>query len=633
MSTNNPEEWVKEGTPAADWDSETDYGVEIDPSEWDDYSDEQAVHVDTPASARQYRESADVSGAPSAQQPVDAAAAEEPTEELTEEPVAEEPKTVAEEPAVEESVAEEPVADEPVVEESVADGPAAEEPLIEEPTEALTRETAAEDAVVEEPSADAAVDGEALREPFVAPVVERRDHLAGAEAEQEQEPALETEREVETEPTEVGEFATNDVEATTVRPRPSVPDDALPPVVPQAPLAPAAEPGASLEPIAAPIREDAPAAQEPTQEFSLAELAESGDGRTASPVVDPVEPPSAVEESEPVVEEPEPAAVEPPPVVEESQPAAEAEPEPAEAAPEPQPVVEESQPAAEAEPEPAEAAPEPQPVVEEPEKEPVEEPVEEPESADVAVPAAAAGAGAAAAGLAALYRQPDTDATQQLAVADDAAQPAEAHTSVIDPAEAAAQRLQAEEAQEQARLAQLQQQRDARDARLGIVGGGAVDAERVVTKPVKRQADRFLGAFSMFVFRTIVAGIIGILGYQVLQDVDAAAQFLSTTVIPEPRLVAWILGFGLVSMAVLLFLGFGARIWAGVLLLVAIGSLVTVRWGNFSIFQPGMDGFLGDRTLLTAGAALVILAFGAGRFSIDGAIHSAREKAKFARDE
>ena len=45
MSTNNSNDWVREGTPHEDWDADTDYGVEVDPAEWDDYAQEQAVPV------------------------------------------------------------------------------------------------------------------------------------------------------------------------------------------------------------------------------------------------------------------------------------------------------------------------------------------------------------------------------------------------------------------------------------------------------------------------------------------------------------------------------------------------------------------------------------------------------------
>ena len=151
---------------------------------------------------------------------------------------------------------------------------------------------------------------------------------------------------------------------------------------------------------------------------------------------------------------------------------------------------------------------------------------------------------------------------------------------------------------------------------------------RVVTKPVKRQADKFFGAFSLFVLRGVLAAILGVLAYQVLQDVTRTEEFIANTVVPEPRLVAWILGYGLSVLAALLLIGLGARFFSVLLVLISGASLALFRWGAFSIFMDGREGFLGDRTLLTLAAALVIVAFGAGRWSIDGAIYSARQKSK-----
>ena len=240
---------------------------------------------------------------------------------------------------------------------------------------------------------------------------------------------------------------------------------------------------------------------------------------------------------------------------------------------------------------------------------------------------AAAGAGATAAGaagLASLYRQDDE--TQE--VPTQASEPQAEQTKQLDQS-----KLAEEQAEEEARLAKLREQRDERDARLGVKPQSTTDGTRVITKPVKRQSDKFLGAFSLFVLRLVTASIIGVLGYQVLSDVDAASQFLGQTVIPEPRLVSWILGFGLVGMAALLVLGLGTRLVGFLLLAVAVASLALIRWGQFSIFQDGLEGFLGDRTLLTAAVGLILTAFGAGRWSIDGAIRNAREKSKAAKSQ
>ncbi|NLE96758.1 MAG: DoxX family membrane protein [Propionibacterium sp.] len=234
------------------------------------------------------------------------------------------------------------------------------------------------------------------------------------------------------------------------------------------------------------------------------------------------------------------------------------------------------------------------------------------EDPDATVEHAAVGAAPAAA-MGGLYRQdlPSGDETR-----------------VIDQSP-----LEREQAAEEERLARLQEQRDARDARLGVVPGSDANDVRVITKPVKRQSDRFFGAFSLFVLRLITAALIGVLGFQVLQDIDASEAFLATTVIPEPRITAWILGSVLIASAFLLVIGLGVRIVGVLLLAISIASLATIRWGAFSIFMDNMEGFLGDRTLLTAAVALILVAFGGGGWSIDGAIRGAREESKAARND
>lgn len=473
MPTNDSNDWVKEGTPREDWDRDTDYGVEINPAEWNDYSEEQAVPVPTPAAAKEYQR---------------------PAEPRPEETFVEEPRREAEEawhgedePTAEYSDIEAhadpdaPRGDrEPdiVADDTVSPMARDDEYAVGDPGDGY----AGEERPVEDLQAPPPVD-EPVDEPAEDPVLS--DPWGG------REPAAPE----DTTPTD-------DVEETQVRQRPVVP-----PV----------DPSLSGEPHDEPHVAEQPTDERPLEEQVAAEEAHHQHDADA----------------------------------------------------------------------------------------------DRPHSAVGTAAVAAAGA-AGGAGLAGLYRRDREDREDQ--------------TQVIDQS-----RLQQEQAEEEARMARLREQRDARDARLGVVPGSDTDDTRVVTRPAKRQSDRFFGAFSLFVLRLVTAAIIGVLGYQVLQDVDAASDFLAGTVIPEPRLVAWILGFGLVSMAVLLVLGLGVRGVGFLLLFVSVASLVTIRWGAFSVFQDGMEGFLGDRTLLTAAVSLILMAFGAGRWSIDGAIRGARDSSRAAR--
>ncbi|RRD47098.1 DoxX family protein [Tessaracoccus sp. OH4464_COT-324] len=617
MTTNNSDNWVSEGTPKEDWDATTDYGVEVDPAQWNDDSAEQAVPVPTPAAARDYHRARSLTAE-------GVGGGEESPEAEGDHPVAV-PARLAEE-------------DSNFWEENVGadEGPSGGQ---EQPDDASAR----------------AVDGQGqphVEEGFFAP---EPQPLSPAESEwfaaqeapaHEGEPAREEPAEGSAAPAEeavqAGSWAgmaqeergdyqpVEDQPEVSDVPEPAVGEqiaDGSGELEPQPTRKPEVEESARVEPAA--VEEILEPARQTASGWGGAHAA----SEAAMPEVSVVaaEPEGLVEDapatqSEPVVEAVESAGAPPVEVLPDPVTAARPEPE-LEAAlqvtapPEP---VEQPEPQLMAQPE-SEEAPQaaPSPIVEM-QPEPVPEQVGDdtelmavvPDADETQVrprPSVVPGGLAAPVGL---FRE-EAEPTEQI----DPQQ-----TQVIEQ-----QRLAAEEAAEREAAERLQEQREARDAMLGVLPAAAEGGVREVGKPVKRQADRFFGAFSLFVLRVVAAGIIGVLAYQTLQDIDGATRFLARTVVPEPQLVAWILGFGLAAMAAMLVLGFGARIAAFLLLVVSIASLSVIRWGQFSIFQPGMEGFLGDRTLLTAAAALVILTFGAGRFSIDGAIYSARQEAKAAK--
>ena len=181
-----------------------------------------------------------------------------------------------------------------------------------------------------------------------------------------------------------------------------------------------------------------------------------------------------------------------------------------------------------------------------------------------AAPGAAAVAGAAT--LAGLYRA-DRDRAEE--------------TRVIDGAQR--QTYDDELAEEERQAHQLRADKEARNQRLGLVQTSDANAVRDPS-PVRRRGVGHFGSFGLFVLRLVTAAIIGVVGYQVLSDIDATAEFLGATLLPEPRLVAWIVGFGLAVLAVLLVIGLAVRVAGLLLAVVAVGSLVFIRWGQFSPF-------------------------------------------------
>lgn len=281
--------------------------------------------------------------------------------------------------------------------------------------------------------------------------------------------------------------------------------------------------------------------------------------------------------------------------------------------------------------------PEPEPVIDEPEPvvdeqataqgagaaasfgwpvqpEPGEGPAEDPNATQAMpvlapAPAAVAAGAAGSAALAGLYRG-DRDETR-----------------VIDPAQR--QSLDDEMAEEERVAHQLRAEKEARDQRLGLVQTSDANAVRPLPQP--RRGVGHFGSFGLFVLRLITAAILGVVGYQVLSALDDTTEFLSGTLIPEPELVAWIVGFGLAVMAVLLVIGLAVRVVGVLLAVMAVGSLAFIRWGQFSPFVAGMEGFLGDLDLLLLAVGIVFLSLGGGRWGIDGAFVKARENAREAR--
>lgn len=202
-------------------------------------------------------------------------------------------------------------------------------------------------------------------------------------------------------------------------------------------------------------------------------------------------------------------------------------------------------------------------------------------------------------------------------------------TQIIDTA--TERRTIEQEREEEARLArELQAERDARNSRLGVVATSDANATREPTL-VRRGVGPF-GSFGLFVLRLVTALILGVIGYQILTNISDTANYLANQpLIPEPRLVAWILGFAFAVMAVMLVIGLGVRIVGFLLAGVAIAALALLRWGSFSLFAPDMEGFRGDHDLLLAAVGILLFSIGGGRFGIDGAISKSRAAAREAK--
>lgn len=189
-----------------------------------------------------------------------------------------------------------------------------------------------------------------------------------------------------------------------------------------------------------------------------------------------------------------------------------------------------------------------------------------------------------------------------------------------------------QEAAERARAEaqRLADERAARNRALGVVASSNVEVAPA-PPPQKLVTDRLLGAFSLFILRLIVAGILGARGYQMLTDIPRLQSELGATQLPQPNTMAWVAGVTALLLAVAFFFGAFVRVAGFGLVVLAISVLVFLRWGQFSPFLPGQAGFYGELELLLAGVGLVFLCIGGGLWGIDGIFRRRRARVRAAR--
>ena len=144
----------------------------------------------------------------------------------------------------------------------------------------------------------------------------------------------------------------------------------------------------------------------------------------------------------------------------------------------------------------------------------------------------------------------------------------------------------------------------------------------------KLVTDKFFGSSGLTILRLVTAAVLGVTAYQILSNISGAEMVLAPTMIPEPRLTAWIVGAVLGFLAIFLVLGLLQRVVGLLLMVYAIGMLVFVRWGAFNPFLENFEGFYGDKELLLAGIGYLLFSLGGGAWGIDGAFRRSRAKAR-----
>jgi|GEM_PF-6885851 len=139
-------------------------------------------------------------------------------------------------------------------------------------------------------------------------------------------------------------------------------------------------------------------------------------------------------------------------------------------------------------------------------------------------------------------------------------------------------------------------------------------------------------SLTLLVFRLIIAAILIIRATQQLLHFTATKTEWAISIMPSPVLFTWgqiIVGY---VIALMLIVGFGARI-AGILLLVVnVVVLSFITWGAVNPFASGVVGFRGEVEVLFVVCGLLLAGIGGGSFlSVDAAIHKARLETKNAK--
>jgi len=170
------------------------------------------------------------------------------------------------------------------------------------------------------------------------------------------------------------------------------------------------------------------------------------------------------------------------------------------------------------------------------------------------------------------------------------------------------------------------QERQARAKALGTVAVSDDDVE--VAPPERHPNDKFLGSLGLFLIRIVLVALLGVRGVQVVSHIGATEDWLTNYHIPQPTLVAWLLGAVLIIVALLLLVGFGTRLAGLLTAAVAVLVLVFIRWGYAPVLVSGQAGFVGDWDVVVAGVGLAVFCLGSGGWAIDAAMRFNRAKRK-----
>lgn len=142
--------------------------------------------------------------------------------------------------------------------------------------------------------------------------------------------------------------------------------------------------------------------------------------------------------------------------------------------------------------------------------------------------------------------------------------------------------------------------------------------------PATRTTDKWYASLGLFLFRIVLAGIMGLHGLAHLIQYNSTVQMLNTTAITDylpAEPVAYVLAGAEIAIAITLVFGIFTRFAGLGLAAIAIMSLVFIHWvGN--PFQG--YALTGELELVLAACGLLLVCLGGGAWGVDGAMRRRR---------